>query len=199
MESQNFTPQESLQLISQVIEDAKTRFEENGFIYVFWGFLIAAVAFAQFILLQNEYYAINWYPYFLVPFGVAFSMFYYMRKKKKTNTRNNQISTIISKIWIALAINKMILGFVFAPMLAENLSPIILILLAIGILVSAVALKSNALFISSIFINIAGIVCFKVDWGYQSLILGTVSLVAVAIPGLIMMRNYKRRNTVAAV
>jgi hypothetical protein len=197
MESQKFTPQESLQLISQVIEDAKTRFEENGFIYVFWGLLIATVAYAQFILLQNEYYAINWYPYFLIPVGVAFSALYYARKRKRENKKSNQISNIISKMWLTLGINKMILGFLFAPILAENLSPIILILLSIGIFVSAVALKSNALFISGIFINIAGIVCFKVDWEYQSLVLGTVSLIAVAIPGLIMMRNYRKRNAVA--
>ena len=29
MESKQFTPQESLQLISQIIDEAKSRFEEN--------------------------------------------------------------------------------------------------------------------------------------------------------------------------
>jgi len=199
MESQKFTPQESLQLISQVIEEAKSRFEENGFIYVFWGILVAAVAYAQFILLQNKYYDINWYPYLLMPLGMVFTIFYYIRKGKQTNSRKNQISNMISKMWLSLGINKMILGFAFAPVLAENLSPIILILLSIGILVSAVALKSNILFISGIFINIAGIVCFKIAWGYQPLVLGTAALVAIAIPGMIMMRNYQKKNAVASV
>lgn len=199
MESKKFTPQESLELISQIIDEAKSRFEENGFIYVFWGILVGAIAFTQFILLQMEEYAISWLPYLLIPLGVLFSMIYYIRKKRKTNSGNNQISSIISKTWIYIGLNKMILGFLFAPVLAENLSPIILILLAIGILISAVALKSKSLLVSSIFINIAAIACFKVDWIYQPLVLGSVSLLAVTIPGLIMMNNYRKTKKKATV
>ena len=75
----------------------------------------------------------------------------------------------------------------------------ILILLAIGILISGVALRSTPLFVSSIFINIAALICFKVGWEYQPLVLGTVSIIAVAIPGFIMRSNYKKRQTQKAI
>ncbi|MEO0573229.1 MAG: hypothetical protein AAF039_16095 [Bacteroidota bacterium] len=192
MHPEKLSPQESIRLIGQVIEEAKTRFKENGFIYVFWGLFISLIALAQFLLLYNERYAINWYPYLAVPFGMVFTAFYYRKKAKKRTT--NQISTIIANIWIVLAINKMILGFFFAPILGENLSPVILILLAIGILVSGIALKSKVLTISSFLINIAGIVCFKVDWLYQPLVLSAASFVAVMLPGVYLFIQSKNRN-----
>lgn len=192
MESEKLSPQESIQLIGQVIEEAKTRFKENGFIYVFWGLFISLIALTQFILLYNELYAINWYPYLAVPLGMVFTVVYYRKKTKKRTT--NQISNIIASAWIVLAINKMILGFFFAPILGENLSPVILILLAIGILVSGIALRSNILILSSFLINIAGILCFQVDWLYQPLVLSAASFVAVMLPGVYLFMQSKNRN-----
>jgi len=193
MQLDRLTAKESLELITQIIEETKSRFEENGFIYVFWGILIACISSAQFVLLYYEYYAINWYPYMLVPFGLFFSIFYYAKKRKQVKVRN-QIDSIIYKTWVSVTLNMVVLGFVFAPALAENLSPIILILLSIGMLVSAISLKSRPLFISSIFINVSAIVCFNIDWMYQPLALGAAALLGVSIPGFIMMRNYKKRK-----
>ncbi len=194
MNSDKLSASESIYLISEVIQEARARFEENGVIYVFWGLFIALISLSQFLLLSNELYAINWYPYLAIPFGFLFTMYYYWRKKGHRTT--NQISTILSKTWLALGINKMLLGFFFAPALGENLSPIILILLAIGILVSGIALRSKILIISSVLINIAGIVCFKVAWLYQPLVLSASSFIAVMLPGLYMfVKSKKSDNT----
>ena len=195
MNSDKLSATESIHLISEVIQEARARFEENGVIYVFWGLFIAIISLSQFLLLTNELYAINWYPYLAIPFGFLFTMYYYWRKKGYRTT--NQISTILSKTWLALGINKMLLGFFFAPALGENLSPIILILLAIGILVSGIALRSKILIISSVLINIAGIVCFKVAWLYQPLVLSASSFIAVMLPGLYMFVKSKKANNVS--
>ncbi|MEM8509636.1 MAG: hypothetical protein AAF717_17525 [Bacteroidota bacterium] len=192
MSSSKMSPQESIQLIGTVIEEAKARFEENGFIYVFWGLFVALIAFTQFVLLYNELYAVNWYPYLAIPLGLLFTIVYY-RRQKQQNRSANQISSIISKTWVVLAINKMLLGFYFAPLLGENLSPVILILLAVGILVSGLALKSNLLIVSSVVINLAGIACFKVDWLYQPLVLSGSSFFAIMLPGVYLFIQSKNR------
>ena len=41
METDKLSPEKSLELITQVITQARNKFEENGFIYMFWGALIA--------------------------------------------------------------------------------------------------------------------------------------------------------------
>jgi len=41
MKTKEFTPEHSFELINQVINQAKNRFEENGFAFILWGALIA--------------------------------------------------------------------------------------------------------------------------------------------------------------
>ena len=64
MQTEKLTAEKSLELITEVITQARKKFEENGFIFMFWGALIAIAAIGQFLLLKYEYYSINWYPYF---------------------------------------------------------------------------------------------------------------------------------------
>ena len=83
METDTLSPKQSLELITQVIAQARNKFEENGFIYIFWGILIAIASISQFILLKKEYYDIHWYPYLLMPMGSIYSVYYFSKKKGK--------------------------------------------------------------------------------------------------------------------
>lgn len=193
MENQNLTPEKSFELINQVINEAKTRFEENGFIYAFWGLLGAVAAFGQFILLKNGYYSINYYPYFLMPFGAIYTGYYYY---KKGWVGQNQIGKMVSFAWTAVVLNIFILGFLLPGILKQNLIPIILILVGIGTIVSAGAIKNKLILYSGIVINFAGIACFRLEWIYQPLLLGIVSAIAILIPGIILMVEHKKRQNV---
>ncbi|TVZ27971.1 hypothetical protein JM83_3053 [Gillisia sp. Hel_I_86] len=190
MKTDKLSPEKSFELITQIITQARNKFEENGFIYIFWGGLIAITSVSQFVLLKNGYYDINWYPYLLIPVGVIYSTIYY--SKKKGISKQNLISKIVSVLWIVLSINMMILGFLFWNNLKENLIPIILILLSIGTIVSGSSMKSKLLLYSGIFIGLSAFLSFYLEWIYQSLLMGIVSTVAVLIPGIILMVKHKR-------
>ncbi len=194
MKTEKLTPEKSFELISQVITQARNKFEENGFIYIFWGVLIAISSISQFILLKKEYYDISWYPYLLMPVGSIYSGFYFSKKQKKG--KQNQISMIISALWIVLSINIMIFGFIFGAILKDSLIPIILILLSIGVMVSGTSIKSKLLLFSGIIINISAFLCFKLDWIYHPLLMGIVSIVTILIPGIILMLQHKRKENV---
>ena len=193
METQDLTPEKSFETITQVIKEAKTKFEENGFIYVFWGVLTAIASISQFILLKNEYYNINYYPYFLMPLGGIYTGYYFYKKGK---TKQNQISKIVGIAWTAISLNIMLLAFLFSPVLKENLTPIILILLGVGVIISGGAIKSKLILFSGIFINISGFICFKLDWINHSLLMSIVSIIALLIPGLVLMIEYKKKQNV---
>jgi hypothetical protein len=192
MENLNLSPEKSFKLINQIINQARNKFEENGFIYMFWGLLMAITSLSQFILLRNEYYAINWYPYILMPIGSIYTGFYFSKRKGKS--KQNLISKIVSITWIVLAFNLLILGAVLGSYLKQNLIPIILILLAIGVIVSGTSVKSRLLIYSGILINISAFVCFYIDWIYQPLLMSIVSILAFFIPGLLLMIKYKKNS-----
>jgi len=189
METNKLSPEKSFELITQVITQARNKFEENGFIYMFWGLLMAITSISQFVLLKNEYYDINWYPYLLMPIGSIYTGFYFSKRKGKS--KQNLISKIISALWIVLTFNLLILGAVFGSYIKQNLTPIILILLAIGVIVSGTAVKSKLLLYSGILINISAFICFYLDWIYHPLLMSIVSILAFFIPGLLLMVKYK--------
>ncbi len=193
METDNLSPEKSFELITQVINEARNKFEENGFIYTFWGALIAIATLSQFVLLKNEYYSINYYPYFLMPLGGIFTGYYF--SKKKIN-ESNLISKIVSIAWIVLSLNMMILGFVFANVLKESLIPVILILQGVGMVISGGAVKSKLLMYAGIVVNISGMICFNLDWLYHPLLAGLIALFAIMLPGIISMIKYKKKKNV---
>ena len=49
MQTENLSAEKSLELITEVIAQARKKFEENGFIFMFWGALIAIAAIGQFL------------------------------------------------------------------------------------------------------------------------------------------------------
>lgn len=193
MESNKITPEKSFEIITQIINEAKLKFEENGFIYVFWGVLISIASISQFILLKNEYYDINYYPYFLMPIGGIYTGYYFFKKNKN---KHNQISKIVSISWITISLNIMILGFVFAVVLKEHLTPVILILAGIGTIISGGSIKNKLIIYSGLVINISGILCFKLEWIYHSLLMGIISIIALLIPGIILMIEHKKKQNV---
>jgi hypothetical protein len=192
MENINLSPEKSFELITQVITQARNKFEENGFIYMFWGVLIAITSISQFILLKNEYYDINWYPYLLMPIGSIYTGFYFSKRKGKS--KQNLIRKIVSSTWIVLTLNLLILGAIFGSYLKQNLIPIILILLAIGVIVSGISVKSRLLLYSGILINISAFVCFYIDWIYHPLLMSIVSILAFFIPGLLLMIKSQKNS-----
>jgi len=193
MENQNFTPEKSFELINQVIKDARTRIEENGFIYAFWGLLSTVAALCQFILLKNGYFGINYYPYFIMPLGAIYTGYYIYKKKRD---RKNQIGKMVAFSWTAVTLNIFILAFLLPGILKQQLIPVILILLGIGTIVSAGAIKSRLILYSGVIINFAGLACFSLEWIYQPLLLGIVSAIAILIPGIILMVQHKKRQNV---
>ena len=194
MELDKLSPEQSLELISQVITQARNKFEENGFIYIFWGTLIAISSISQFVLLKNGYYNINWYPHLLMPIGAIYSAIYFSKKKRKRT--QNLIGKILSALWIVLSINMMILGFIFVNNLKENLIPVIIILLSIGIVVSGTSIKSKLLIYSGFFISLSAFICFYLEWTYHPLLLGIVSIIAILTPGIILMVQNKKKGNV---
>ncbi len=192
MNNENLTPDKSLEIITQVINEARSKFEENGFIYIVWGVLIFTASLAQYFLLKNEYYSINYYPYFLMPLGAIITWMYKSKQKKKKTY--NHINKVISLFWIVLSLNIMVLGFFFHPFLKENLIPILLILMGIGIIISGVSIKNKLLLFSGILINISGLICFWLNWIDHSLLLSATAVIAILIPGIILITTSKKTN-----
>lgn len=200
MDKTILTPEESLLLISKTIEDTKKRFEDNGFLFLFWGILIFFVSLSQFVLtileLNNIVYIENFtirnWPVFLYPLGGIITGIYVKKTYKKLP------KTILGNIseasgWL-IGANFMILGFFFGNTLNEHLIPVFLIIYAFWNVITGVSISFKPLIIGGILLNLFGFAAFYINWQYQPLMFTIGSLVALIIPGILLNINKKQGN-----
>jgi hypothetical protein len=192
MEEKTLTPKESLKVINEMIAGAKTRMKENGFIYLFWGWLILICALSQFILLQTEYADINYYPYFLVIPGAIYTAIVESKKHRKEGT-SDYMNKVMTAIWLTAGINMIVAGFVFSPILKSSPVPLILIILALATVVSGAAIKFKPLVWGGIICNLAGIAAVFLDYSYHPILVVVAIIAADLIPGYILRNKYKKQ------
>ena len=162
MENKELTPSESLVLITNVILEAKSRFRDNGFSFIFLGLCSCAASLGQFLLIKLGYYQINYYPYFIMPIAGAVTYFYYKKKRSAVKSKNI-IGTLLSVLGVMLGFNLMIAGFFFWGKFGIALIPFMLILFSIWPALTGVLIKNRIFLISGILINIIAIL-FILYW-----------------------------------
>ena len=186
------TPQQSLALITEVIQEARERHEENGTIYLYWGVIVAVAAGMQFVLIQADNMGLSFVPWLLVP--VAGVASYFLFHRQQAARPQNLVGTLIRNLWLTTSLNMMIIGFFLWSVLGSSQIPVILILLGISLSLSGAALRASVLFWAGLGANAAGIAGFWLPYEYQPLLLMSINLLAVALPGAILYRAHQRRQ-----
>ncbi|MBK7122100.1 MAG: hypothetical protein IPH68_04370 [Chitinophagaceae bacterium] len=104
MQSENFSPKDSLLLLDSMINHAKNRFTENGFLYLLWGWLIFICAVSHFILLKTQLLKHPEMIWMSCWVAIIFQIIYWALKKKKRKKVKLYSDGIIDNIWICMGI-----------------------------------------------------------------------------------------------
>ena len=88
----------------------------------------------------------------------------------------------------------MILSFGYDLFLSELLTPVILILLGVGIILTGHVMKSKLMLFSGLLCNITGYICFQITWEYHGLLLSFASLLCLALPGFYLRSISIKKN-----
>jgi len=194
MQSENFSPKDSLLLIDSMINQAKNRFSENGFLYLLWGWLILICSVGHFILLQLktfEHPELIWASCWL---AVIFQIIYLVRAKKKETVKTYS-EDIIGYVWMCFGISMFILSFILGKGQSwEKIYSLFLMLYGTPTFLSGVVMQFKPL-------KIGGIAC----WGlaiisvfilpiYGLLLLAAAMIVAWIVPGYLLRKKYNLQN-----
>ena len=193
----NFTPQESLQLIESMINRAKDKYAEDGSLYLMWGWLVFICSLLQFLLLhvfQYEYHYLVWLA--TIPFFIF--QYFYVSKKQKQQKVVTYADNIVGYVWLTFAIVIILLGFIVGLLTTgEYYTHIIHILLAIygmPVFLTGVIVRFKPLTIGGIACWILCIIsCFITIYDYQFLLIPVAMLVAWVIPGYLLRAKYKQQ------
>jgi len=194
MEQTNLTPEQSLLLISKTIEETKDRFKEYGSVFVFWGALTIFVFGSQLALSLLELYRFTMLPVYLFPAGGIFTGIWAWRDHQKQNKPKTFIAGVLQNIGWIIGINLMIMGFLFSNQLGQALGPVFIILFALMILVSGLAIKFKPLIIGGAITNVIGLTSFMMDADYHGFSLMFGALVGMIIPGLLLNRARRKEH-----
>jgi len=82
----DFTEQDSLKVITEMIENSKAKIRDNGFFYLLWGWLVLIASVTNFILLTIHYEK-SWLPWpiLMIGGGIASGIAGYKLGKKATS------------------------------------------------------------------------------------------------------------------
>ncbi|MBV9961157.1 MAG: hypothetical protein JO072_02820 [Parafilimonas sp.] len=191
----DFSPQQSLQLIESMINRSKDKFAEDGFMYLVWGWLVFACSLLQFVLLHFFRYP-HHYIVWLATIPVFIYQAIYVNKKQKNQTVSTYTGDIIGFVWITFAIVIVLLGFVVGFLTTgEYYTHIIHILLAIygmPVFLTGVIVRFKPLIYGGIACWILCILStFIPNYDYQFLCIPTAMLLAWIIPGYMLRSRYR--------
>jgi hypothetical protein len=101
--AETFKPEESLALINSMINTARNKLADDGFLFIFWGWLVCGSALIHFatIKLGLDYGYYVW-PV-LMPLGGIFTFIYTSRQKKKERVKT-YLDVYFGYVWIAFGI-----------------------------------------------------------------------------------------------
>jgi hypothetical protein len=190
----NFSAQESLQLIESMLQQVRNKFNNESFLYLLWGWVIFFCATGHFILVQ--YTAIKnpeiiWATTWL---AVIFQIVYLVRKQKKEMVKT-YADQLLSHIWVSFGISMGICSFVSGrEQLWQGMYPIFLVLYGMPTFLSGAVMQFKPLVIGGICCWGLAIVAAFTPILYVLLLLALAVVVAWIIPGYLLRAKFKKER-----
>jgi polyferredoxin len=178
------SPQQSLDLITDMINQAKGNIQENSFYYLLWGWAIILAHLGSFVLtkLRFEYPFVVWL--IVVPTWII-SIVYGARQAKK----QERPITHLEKIYLTLLISFGIMATViplFGSFINYQINPIVLLICSMTTFTSGVILKFKPLVIGGITFFTFGLVSFFLSNEHQSLLSAIAIALGYLVPGYLL-------------
>lgn len=189
MEKQ-LTQEESLKIITEMIQEAKSSYSKGGsFYFLLWGwvYLMASIGF---------YVSMKWslmeHPELIWLVTVPAVVWTIVRSisQAKMSSSTSHLQGLNNQVWIAIGVGIGISLF-FMPQLGFYHNAVILVLGGIGTYVTSRIMKYNPLMVGALLLWIAAIVSFIVPMTEQYLVAGIGIFVGYLVPGYLLKRAEK--------
>jgi hypothetical protein len=192
-EEKQMTGEESLKIITEMINKTKTNIRQSSFHLLFWGWLIFFCSLSEYLLFKFTDFATPWYVwYFTIP-GVIVSLVYGFVKGRR-ETAWTYATMLYVWTWIGFMFAALVL-FIIESKSMESISPLILTLAAMPTLLSGCILKFRPLIIGAASFWILALVAHFGGPDIAPLAVPVAMLTGYLIPGYML----KRKNSHDAV
>ncbi|HEX9509027.1 MAG TPA: hypothetical protein VF939_00995 [Puia sp.] len=190
---ENFSPEESLQFIQTMIDNAKDSVADKSFYFLLWGWLVFIGALLQYtlkVIVRTEAHPIAWNIMFL---GFIISIFHGVREKgRKVKT---YVDETLRNIWTCIVIIQLLIVFIFMRRGGwENCYTIFILLYSIGCFLTGRTLKFPPLVWGAVACWGLAIICTFADYDTNILLMAAAILVSYIIPGYLLRKEHKKQH-----
>lgn len=190
MKTNEMTPEQSLQIISDAITKSRRDFEKNsGTPMITWGVIVLVFSFIVWIPLRMTGNPLWNFLWFAIPVvGVIVSLF----KSKRTEIQGarNFINETKGQVWIGYGIFATVTALVLAFVAPQHIGTIIMSLLGYGTFMTGRLLKNAYITAGGMITGIGGTALLLLLETYDAiLIFAGAALLCLILPGIMMNRK----------
>jgi hypothetical protein len=190
--SENFSPEESLEIIKTMISQAKNSVADKSFYFLLWGWLVFIAATLQYILkviVRTDAHPFVWNIMFI---GFIASAIYGSRHKSKLV--KTYVDEGLRNIWICIGVVQVLIVFVFMRRNDwEHCYTIFILTYSIGCFLTGRLLRFPALVWGAASCWALAVLTTFVDADTNILLLAAAVLSSYIIPGYLLRAGYKHQ------
>ena len=191
MAEENFSPQESLQLIQSMIAKTRKDMGDNSSHFLLWGWITFVACTGQFILKHILNYEKHYLVWLLVIPGVIMSI-YLGIKERKTETASTYIGDSMKYLWMGMGISYFVLSMILGRMGWDtSIFPFFILLYGLGTFISGKFLQFKPLVLGGLTAWILAIAAAYFSYDYQMLFGAAAILVSYIIPAYMLRSKNK--------
>jgi len=181
--------EESLQIIGDMIGQAKRNIAKGGsFYFLLWGFVVSIANLSFYYLATVVKYSTPQIVWVITLPAVIVTIVYSIRQQADKRAKVvGHLDRIYGQMWTTIFVGIMILLF-FMKEININHNAVILLFSAMGTYVSGQMLRFKPLIFGGISLFVASIIAFKVSPIDQSLVAGLGIIVGYIVPGFMLKK-----------
>jgi len=194
MAEENFSPQQSLQLIQSMISKTKQDISDNSIYFLVWGWITFIACTGQFVLKHIYNYEKHYQVWWLIVVGIIFSVYYSIKEEKARKVRT-YIGDSIKYLWIGMSICYFVLSMILSKVgFGTVVFPFFIMLYGLGTFISGSILQFKPLIIGGIIAWALAIGSAFVSYDYQMMFGAAAILVSYIIPAYMLRFRNKHSN-----
>jgi len=186
-ETNKLSPQQSLDLIASMINQAKGNVRNNSFYFLLWGWIIVAANLGVYTLLKIEYQN----PYLIwlivIPGWIVSIMWGY--KKSKVEQTKSHLDNVNTVVWISYGVFAITIPF-FGQFINYQINPVILLVGGLCTFISGFIIRFNPSLVGGAVIFCSGLTSFFVHQEIQLLIAAVAIALGYLIPGYMLKSQH---------
>ena len=193
MNEENFSPEQSLQVIQTMINKTKQQITDKSKFFLLWGWLAVAAISGQFFLKVIMHSQIFYYVWLIMFAGIAITLYW-----RKQDGRKEKVKTYVGEsmghLWLGMAISFFVMSMLFTKFGWYYCYPFFILMYGLGTFVTGRLLSFQPFVIGGVLAWILSIVAAQFDFDYQMLFAVAALLVSYIIPAYIFRIKNKKQN-----